>query len=47
MRYFFRHELASFLMETQLQLIDLHAFGDLAHPPSEDTWEVLVVGKAV
>jgi SAM-dependent methyltransferase len=46
MRYFFPQELALFLSEAQLQLVDMRAFGDLDRTPDESTWNVLVIGKS-
>ncbi len=46
-RYFFPQELAIFMKQNQLALVDIRAFGDLAQPPSEATWNVLVVGKSL
>ena len=45
MRYFFPQELALMMRQAGLHLLDLRAFGDLAMPPDETDWNVLVVGK--
>jgi len=44
-RYFFPQEIALFLSEAQLRLVDMRAFGDLDGTPTENTWNVLVVGE--
>ena len=44
MRYFFPQELALFMGQQHLCLVDIRAFEDLEQPPSEGTWNVLVVG---
>jgi SAM-dependent methyltransferase len=45
MRYFFPQELAFFLSQTQLKMVDIRSFDDIKCPPSENTWNVLVIGK--
>ena len=45
-RYFFPEELASLMEHERLELVAMRAFGDLELEPSEDTWNVLVVGRA-
>ena len=47
MRYFFPQELALFMSQEQLSLEDIRSFGDLAQPPSDTTWNILVVGKSL
>jgi SAM-dependent methyltransferase len=47
MRYFFPQELAFFMAEARLSLINLSKFDGLDYVPGEDTWNVLVVGKAL
>jgi len=46
-RYFFPQELTLFLSEVQLRLVDMRAFGDLDRTPTENTWNVLVVGESL
>lgn len=46
MRYFFPQELAFLMTQTQMQILSISAFGDLTQLPTEDTWNVLVVGKS-
>ena len=45
-RYFFPQELALFMAQAQLELVDTRAFTDLQSPSTEDTWNILVIGKA-
>jgi len=45
MRYFFPQELAFFLMEAGLQMITMQAFENINTPPSESTWDIIVVAK--
>jgi SAM-dependent methyltransferase len=45
MRYFFPQELAFFLSQTQFKMVDIRSFDDIKCPPSENTWNVLVIGK--
>ena len=47
MRYFFPQELALFMNQVQLSLVDIRAFGDLAQPPSDEIWNILVIGKSL
>lgn len=47
MRYFFPQELALLFEEAGLSLVELRAFGDGDGRPSETTWNVLAVGKAI
>lgn len=47
MRYFFPQELALFLSQTQLALVDIHPFGNLDRAPEDDTWNVLMIGKGL
>lgn len=46
-RCFFPQELAVFMAQARLDLVAMCAFGDVTRAPSEDTWNVLVIGKAV
>lgn len=45
-RYFFAPELAFLMEQAGLELRDIRAFDDLAAPPSEKTWNVIVVARA-
>ena len=47
MRFFFPQELALLFEAAGLSLVDLRAFGDVAAPPTDATWNVLAVGRAV
>lgn len=47
MRYFFPQELAFFLQQAGLEMLHLSEFGRLDSPPSEETWNVLGVARAV
>lgn len=47
MRFFFPQELALLFEAEQMELIELRAFGDDDAPPTEGTWNVLAVGRAV
>ena len=47
MRYFFPQELALFLGQTQLGLLDIHPFGNMDCAPGDDTWNILVIGKSL
>ena len=44
-RYFFPQELALFMAQEQLELVDIYTFGDLTKAPGEDTWNVLILAK--
>jgi len=46
-RFFFPQELSFYMEQAKLELIVMCAFGNLDKPPSEDTWNILVAGKAV
>jgi SAM-dependent methyltransferase len=46
MRYFFPDELRSTLERAGFTLVDLRAFGAREGPPSEESWNVLAVGRA-
>ena len=45
MRYFFPQELLLLMGQAQLAVCSMSAFGDMDQIPSEDTWNVLVVGQ--
>ena len=47
MRFFFPQELALLFEAAGLSLLELRAFGDSDVPPTESTWSVLAVGRAV
>jgi hypothetical protein len=47
MRFFFPQELALLFEASGLELRELRAFGDSDAPPTEETWNVLAVGRAV
>lgn len=47
MRFFFPQELAILFEDAGLTLLELNAFGDAGTPPTEGTWNVLAVGRAV
>lgn len=47
MRFFFPQELALLFEAAGLELLELRAFGDDDVPPTEETWNVLAVGRAV
>jgi hypothetical protein len=47
MRFFFPQELALLLEGAGLALLDITAFGDLDALPTDETWSVLVVARAV
>lgn len=47
MRFFFPQELALLFEAAGLELLELRAFGDADAPPTEETWNVLAVGRAV
>lgn len=47
MRYFFPQELAFFLNQSQLSLTDIRSFEKLDCPPSDTTWNALVIGKSL
>ena len=46
-RYFFPQELALFMEQANFELVHLSAFGDLDQQPTDQTWNVFVVGRAV
>jgi SAM-dependent methyltransferase len=46
MRYFFPQELSLFLNQAQMDLVNIRAFEGLDIAPSENTWNVLVIGKS-
>jgi SAM-dependent methyltransferase len=46
MRYFFPDELRATMEQAGFELLELKAFGDRDMPPSEESWNVLAVGKA-
>jgi len=46
-RYFFPQELALFMEQANLELVHISAFGDLDQQPTDQTWNVFVVGRAV
>ena len=46
-RYFFPQELALFMKQANLELIHISAFGDLDQQPTDQTWNVFVVARAV
>jgi SAM-dependent methyltransferase len=45
-RYFFPQELAFFMEQAKLDLVNISALGNLDQKPTDETWNVLVVGKA-
>ena len=45
MRYFFPQELILLMDQAQLAVCSMSEFGDIDKIPSEDTWNVLVVGQ--
>ncbi|MBF0117645.1 MAG: class I SAM-dependent methyltransferase [Desulfobacterales bacterium] len=45
MRYFFPQELAFFMMQADLQMIDICSFDNLEKKPSEETWNIVAIGK--
>ena len=47
MRFFFPQELAVLFEGAGLTLLELRAFGEADAPPTEHTWSVLAVGRAV
>lgn len=47
MRYFFPQELALFMAQAKLSLQRLCVFGDLETMPSDNSWSVLAISKAV
>ena len=47
MRFFFPQELALLFESAGLSLVEMRAFGAERTPPSERTWNVLAVGRAV
>lgn len=47
MRFFFPQELALFFEDAGLKLLDLSAFDSVAAQPTDSTWTVLAVGRAV
>ena len=47
MRYFFEPELAFLLERAGLRLLSLRAFDDADQPATEDTWNALLVARAV
>ena len=47
MRYFFPDQLRELFEQAGLALVDLTALGSLDTPPSEESWNVLAVGRAV
>ena len=47
LRFFFPQELALLFEASGLELVELRAFGDEDAPPTEETWNVLAVGRAV
>jgi SAM-dependent methyltransferase len=47
MRFFFPQELALLFEAAGLELLELRAFGDSDAPPTEETWNVLAVGRAI
>ena len=46
-RFFFPQELAFFMEQAKLELITMCAIGNLNQQPTEETWNIVVVGKAV
>jgi SAM-dependent methyltransferase len=46
MRYFFPQELALFLNQAGLDLIDMRAFDDSQQAPDETTWNILVAARS-
>jgi hypothetical protein len=46
MRYFFRQELELLLDRSGFKLAAIGAFPDYNQPPTEDTWNIVVVAKA-
>jgi SAM-dependent methyltransferase len=46
MRFFFPQELALFLSNNNLSLENIVEFGDLVKPPTEESWNVLVISRA-
>jgi SAM-dependent methyltransferase len=46
MRYFFEPELRLCLMQADFELLTLTAFPTLEDPPTQDTWNVLLVARA-
>ncbi|MBN1890308.1 MAG: class I SAM-dependent methyltransferase [Thermoflexales bacterium] len=46
MRYFFPQELALFMSQANLRLLDIRAFGDMTQSPNDTTWNVLFVSNA-
>jgi SAM-dependent methyltransferase len=46
MRYFFPQELALFLNQTQMDMVNIRDFEGLDTAPGENTWNVLVIGKS-
>jgi SAM-dependent methyltransferase len=47
MRFFFPQELALLFEVAGLELLELRAFGDADELPTEETWNVLAVGRAI
>jgi SAM-dependent methyltransferase len=47
MRFFFPQELALLFEASGLELLELRTLGDSDAPPTEETWNVLAVGKAI
>lgn len=45
-RFFFPLEIDLFLKTAGFELVGLHSFPDVEKPPSDDTWNVLVVARA-
>jgi hypothetical protein len=46
-RYFFPQELSFFMEQAQLELVHMSAVENLDQEPTDKTWNILVVGKAV
>jgi SAM-dependent methyltransferase len=47
MRFFFPQELALLFEMSGLELLELRTLGNTDEPPTEETWNVLAVGKAI
>ncbi len=45
-RYFFPQELSFFMEQANLELVNMSALGDLDQDPTDETWNIMVVGKA-
>jgi SAM-dependent methyltransferase len=46
MRFFFPQELALFMSQCDLQLVEMRAFDDPERPPDETSWNALAVARA-